>query len=464
MFRDFRDPMGWRAVASRRRGYGGEKCPPTGTTSQRMEEIREHRHCRPRPRRHPRGLRLRTRHLLKSAFVDVGVEVPLRTASTRRSGSAATGWSPRWRALLVEHALGDTVRSLHARHFNERFGLVTALDGASELLTNLRERGLKPVLASSGDQEMTDQLLELIEDSGSLLERITGEDTDESKPSPELVEVARERGRRRGPGRRGHGVGHRGGGQGRCPLRRVPHRGTGRGRPPCRGRGRRLRRRPRTSSTTSTRPSWPPATAPTVRPRGGPPQPRSTTPSQRSLTCDHQRRRSVSRARTAATSDSPLMPRPASSASSSVHASAVAVEASRWNWRPHACAPTRNAWLRHRSLLQSETDPAGSSVTSRSATPRCSARRAARRTTGCRPHPPSVGAPEPELGPPSAIRHPAACHGGQQFPAQTDAQKGRLPSGRLRPAGGRPAASGPRGPRTARESRRGPPGRRTRRR
>ena len=127
----------------------------------------------------------------KSAFVDVGVEVPSYRIH-KAIGIGGDRLVTEVAGPAVEHALGDTVRSLHARHFNERFGLVSALDGASELLTHLRERGLKPVLASSGDQETTDQLLELVEDSGTLLERITGEDTEESKPSPELVEVALE--------------------------------------------------------------------------------------------------------------------------------------------------------------------------------------------------------------------------------------------------------------------------------
>ena len=125
----------------------------------------------------------------KSAFVDVGVEVPSYRIH-KAIGIGGDRLVTEVAGPAVEHALGDTVRSLHARHFSERLGLVTALDGASELLTNLRERGLKPVLASSGDQEMTDQLLELIEDSSALLERISGDETEQSKPAPELVEVA----------------------------------------------------------------------------------------------------------------------------------------------------------------------------------------------------------------------------------------------------------------------------------
>ncbi len=156
----------------------------------------------------------------KSALADVGVDVSSYRIH-RAIGMGGDRLVTEVAGPAVEHALGDTVRSLHARHFDERFGLVTALDGASELLENLRGRGLKPVLASSGDAAMTDQLLELIEDSSALLERISGDETEQSKPAPELVEVgAEQRGRRGRPRRRGHGVGRRGGGQGRRPLRR----------------------------------------------------------------------------------------------------------------------------------------------------------------------------------------------------------------------------------------------------
>jgi len=125
----------------------------------------------------------------KTALAEVGVDVSSYRIH-RAIGIGGDRLVTEVAGPAVEHALGDTVRSLHARHFNERFGQITALDGASALLTNLRERGLKLVLASSGDEEMTNQLLEVLEDTSALLERISGEDAEESKPAPELVEVA----------------------------------------------------------------------------------------------------------------------------------------------------------------------------------------------------------------------------------------------------------------------------------
>ena len=125
----------------------------------------------------------------KSAFADVGVDVT--SARIHRAiGMGGDRLVTEVAGPAVEHALGDTVRSLHARHLDERLGQVSALDGATELLTTLRERRLKLVLASSGSEEMTARMLELVEGSDSLIERVTGSDTEESKPAAELVEAA----------------------------------------------------------------------------------------------------------------------------------------------------------------------------------------------------------------------------------------------------------------------------------
>jgi phosphoglycolate phosphatase-like HAD superfamily hydrolase len=126
----------------------------------------------------------------KSAFGDVGVDV----ASSRIHRAIGMGGDRLVTEVagpVVEHALGDTVRSFHAQHLDERFHLVSALCGAPELLTALSERGVKVVVASSGDATMTDRLLELVEGSESLLlDRISGSDAEATKPAPDLVEVA----------------------------------------------------------------------------------------------------------------------------------------------------------------------------------------------------------------------------------------------------------------------------------
>lgn len=125
----------------------------------------------------------------RSAFADVGVDVG-STAIHRAIGMGGDRLVTEVAGPAVEHNLGDTVRSLHARHLDERFGQVAALDGAAELLSALRDRGLRMVLATSSEQEMTDRLLGLVPGGHLLQRRISGSDADRSKPAPDLVEEA----------------------------------------------------------------------------------------------------------------------------------------------------------------------------------------------------------------------------------------------------------------------------------
>lgn len=127
----------------------------------------------------------------RSAFADVGVDI----ASTRLHRVIGMGGDRLVEAVAgaaVERALGDTVRSRHAQHFDERFGQVTALDGAAELLEALQDRGATMVLATSGGREMADRMLALVEGSSLLSNRVSGSDADGSKPAPDLVELALE--------------------------------------------------------------------------------------------------------------------------------------------------------------------------------------------------------------------------------------------------------------------------------
>jgi phosphoglycolate phosphatase len=125
----------------------------------------------------------------RSAFADVGVDVGSAVIH-RAIGMGGDRLVAEVAGPAVEHALGDTVRALHARHLDERFGQVVALDGAAELISALRVRGLKVVLASSGEREMADRMLELVEGSHLLHRQVTGSDADRSKPAPDPIEEA----------------------------------------------------------------------------------------------------------------------------------------------------------------------------------------------------------------------------------------------------------------------------------
>ncbi len=124
------------------------------------------------------------------AFQDVGVEVPagrlhrLIGMGADRLVAAAAGDS-------VEHAVGDEVRRRHPEHLDRLFRSITPTRGALDLLEGLRAGEHRAVLASSGDAELTDRLLEVVAGARPLLDRIvTGSDAEETKPSGELIAVA----------------------------------------------------------------------------------------------------------------------------------------------------------------------------------------------------------------------------------------------------------------------------------
>lgn len=125
----------------------------------------------------------------RSAFRDVGVDVAAARIH-RAIGMGGDRLVTEVAGAAVERSVGDTVREQHARHLDERFDQITALDGASELLAALRERQVTVVLASSGEQETTDRLLDLVDGSGLLQDRISGSEAERSKPAADLVEVA----------------------------------------------------------------------------------------------------------------------------------------------------------------------------------------------------------------------------------------------------------------------------------
>jgi HAD superfamily hydrolase (TIGR01549 family) len=125
----------------------------------------------------------------KRAFHDVGVDIATYRIH-RAIGMGGDRLVTEVAGAAAEKAVGDKVRELHARHLDERFGEIVALDGASALLAALEKRGLKIVLASSSDRDLTDRLLDLVEGSWRLIVRISGGETAASKPAPDPIELA----------------------------------------------------------------------------------------------------------------------------------------------------------------------------------------------------------------------------------------------------------------------------------
>ena len=91
----------------------------------------------------------------------------------------------------VEREAGDAVRSAEKDSYAELIGEVEALEGASELIAELRERGHKVVLASSAKEGEVEHYVELL-DAGDVL-RTTSADVESTKPEPDLVLAALEK-------------------------------------------------------------------------------------------------------------------------------------------------------------------------------------------------------------------------------------------------------------------------------
>jgi HAD superfamily hydrolase (TIGR01509 family) len=90
----------------------------------------------------------------------------------------------------VEEAVGDDVREMHDREYDDMVATVQVLPGADELLESLKRRGFLVVLASSGTKTQTEQALEKLERSDLADAWVSSADVDTSKPEPDLVETA----------------------------------------------------------------------------------------------------------------------------------------------------------------------------------------------------------------------------------------------------------------------------------
>ena len=90
----------------------------------------------------------------------------------------------------VEEAHGDDLRQAWAEEFDQLISEVQPFEGAHELLAEVKERGFRLVLASSGKAEHVDAFLDLI-DGRSLADAwTTSDDVEKSKPEPDIVSAA----------------------------------------------------------------------------------------------------------------------------------------------------------------------------------------------------------------------------------------------------------------------------------
>jgi HAD superfamily hydrolase (TIGR01549 family) len=94
-------------------------------------------------------------------------------------------------AFEEEH--GDGVRKAWSEEFEPMLPEVQPFDGVRELLSAIRERGVKTVLASSGKPEHVDVYLDLFDGRDLADDWTTSGDVDQTKPAPDPFSVAVEK-------------------------------------------------------------------------------------------------------------------------------------------------------------------------------------------------------------------------------------------------------------------------------
>ncbi len=93
----------------------------------------------------------------------------------------------------VEKAHGDALRDAWETEFEKMIDEVEPFAGARELLTEVKDRGFRLVLASSGKAKHVEYFLDLIDGKSVADAWTTSEDAEQSKPAPDLVQVAMEK-------------------------------------------------------------------------------------------------------------------------------------------------------------------------------------------------------------------------------------------------------------------------------
>jgi HAD superfamily hydrolase (TIGR01509 family) len=88
---------------------------------------------------------------------------------------------------------GDDIRDARDSLYQELIGEVEPLHGSRELISDLKERGVTVVLASSSPKDELDHYLELLDARDLADAWTTKDDVESTKPEPDLVNAALEK-------------------------------------------------------------------------------------------------------------------------------------------------------------------------------------------------------------------------------------------------------------------------------
>lgn len=123
------------------------------------------------------------------AFAEVGLVIPAWRIH-RAIGMGGEKLISFVSSHAVENAHGDRIRARWEHEVNAVLHEIPAIDGATTLLDDLRHRGLRVVLASSGKSEHTEHALDVLDARGRVDQVVTSEDVDATKPEPDLLVTA----------------------------------------------------------------------------------------------------------------------------------------------------------------------------------------------------------------------------------------------------------------------------------
>jgi HAD superfamily hydrolase (TIGR01549 family) len=90
----------------------------------------------------------------------------------------------------VDEEKGDQIRDAEKELYSELIEEVEPLEGAKELIAELKERGHAVVLASSAKEEEIDHYIELLEARELADDWTMSDDVDATKPEPDLIQAA----------------------------------------------------------------------------------------------------------------------------------------------------------------------------------------------------------------------------------------------------------------------------------
>jgi HAD superfamily hydrolase (TIGR01509 family) len=126
------------------------------------------------------------------AFARIGIDVP----AWRLHRHIGMGGDQLIAAVAgddAEREHGDEIREVEGEIFSELIDEVAPLEGARELLSELKRRGHTVILASSAKEEEADHYLDLLEARELVDGWTTSADIESTKPEPDLIAAAREK-------------------------------------------------------------------------------------------------------------------------------------------------------------------------------------------------------------------------------------------------------------------------------